>query len=230
MGLTHPAKTIRSYTFFQRKEKNLTTMEKLAETQVPIHELIRRRWSPRAFSELPVEPNKLLSLFEAARWAASSSNEQPWAFLVATQQDAKNFEAMVGVLIEFNRSWANKAVVLILTLAHTQFEKDGKPNRHAFYDLGQAAANLALQATAMGLAAHQMAGFDAEAARERFAIPAAWEPVSVIALGYPGDLDSLTEKLRQRETAQRHRKPLETFVFSGAWGTPAPIVSSLQKK
>jgi nitroreductase len=201
-------------------------MEKLAETQVPIHELIRRRWSPRAFSELPVEPDKLLSLFEAARWAASANNEQPWAFLVATQQDPKNYEDMLSVLVDFNRGWANKAPVLILTLAHTQFEKDGKPNRHAFYDLGQAAANLALQATARGLTAHQMAGFNVEAARERFAVPAGWEPVSVIALGYPGDPDSLTEKLRQRETAQRQRKPLETFIFSGAWGHPARIADS----
>jgi nitroreductase len=201
-------------------------MEKIAETQVPIHELIRRRWSPRAFSELPVGPDKLLSLFEAARWAASSNNEQPWSFLVATQEDPKNYADMLGVLVDFNRSWANKAPVLILTLAHTQFEKDGKPNRHAFYDLGQAAANLALQATALGLTAHQMAGFNVEAARERFAVPAGWEPVSMIALGYPGDPDSLTEKLRQREIAQRQRKPLGTFVFSGAWGHPAPIAGS----
>ena len=117
-------------------------MEKIAETQAPIHELIGRRWSPRAFSDRPVEPDKLLSLFEAARWASSASNEQPWAFLVASQQDPKNFEALAGVLVEFNRSWAGKAPVLILTLAHTQYEKDGRPNRHAFYDLGQAAANL----------------------------------------------------------------------------------------
>jgi nitroreductase len=209
------------------KEKYLVTiMEKIAETQVPIHELIRRRWSPRAFSELPVEPDKLLTLFEAARWAASASNEQPWAFLVATQGDPKNYENMLGVLVDFNRGWANKAPVLILTVAHTQFEKDGKPNRHGFYDLGQAAANLALQATALGLTTHPMAGFSVEAARERFAVPEGWEPVSVIALGYPGDLDSLTEKLRQREIAQRHRKPLETFVFSGTWGHPAPIAGS----
>jgi nitroreductase len=204
----------------------LILMEKIAETQVPIHELISRRWSPRAFSERPVEPEKLLILFEAARWAASASNEQPWAFLVASQQDPKNFEDMVGVLVEFNQTWANKAPVLILTLAHTKFEKDGRPNRHAFYDLGQAAANLALQATELGLATHPMAGFNVEAARELFAVPEGWEPVSVIALGYPGDPDSLTDKLRQREIARRHRKPLETFVFSGAFGHPAPIAGS----
>jgi nitroreductase len=203
-----------------------TKMKKTAETQVPIHELIGGRWSPRAFSDRPVEEDKLVGLFEAARWAASSSNEQPWAFILATQADPKNFEAMAGVLVEFNRAWASKAPVLVLTLAHTQFEKDGRPNRYAFYDLGHAAANLTLQATAVGLMAHQMAGFDSAAARERFAVPAGWEPVSVIALGYPGDLESLTQQLQEREVAQRKRKPLETFVFSGAWGNPAAIASS----
>jgi nitroreductase len=211
---------------FGKEEQLDMPLEKIAETQVPSHEVIRRRWSPRAFAPLPVEHDKLLSLFEAARWAASASNEQPWAFLVATQDDAKNYEGMLGVLVDFNRSWADKAPILILTVAHTQFEKDGRPNRHAFYDLGQAAANLSLQATALGLTTHQMAGFNAEAARERFAIPQGWEPASVIAVGYPGDPDLLTEKLRERETARRQRKPLETFVYSGAWGNPAPIARS----
>ncbi len=206
------------------------SVEKLAETQVPIHELIQRRWSPRAFSDRPVEPAKILALFEAARWAASASNEQPWAFVVATQEDRKNFEALAGVLVDFNRAWADKAPVLILTLAHIRFEKDGKPNRYAFYDLGQAAANLSLQATALGLATHSMAGFNVEAARERFAVPEGWEPVSVIAIGYPGSPDSLSEKLRQRETAQRQRKPLEKFVFSGSWGHPAPVAVSSEAK
>lgn len=201
-------------------------MHKLAETQAPVHDLIAQRWSPRAFSEQPVEPDKLLSIFEAARWAASASNEQPWAFVVATRDDAKNYADMLSVLVEFNRGWANRAPVLILTLAHTQFEKDGRPNRHAYYDLGQAAAHLTLQATDLGLVTHQMAGFDPNAARERFSVPAGWEPASVIALGYPGSLESLSEVLQQRETAQRKRKPLEAFVFSGTWGHPAAIAGS----
>jgi len=204
-------------------------MEKRAETQAPVHDLLARRWSPRAFSDQSVEPVKLLSLFEAARWAPSSNNEQPWAFIVAAKDDQKNFEAMVSVLVEFNRGWANRAAVLILTLAHTQFEKDGTPNRHGFYDLGQAAISIALQATAMGLMAHQMAGFSVEVARERFSVPQGWEPVSVIAIGYPGDLDTLSDRLRQREIAPRQRKPVEQFVFSGTWGHPAPIVASAEK-
>lgn len=211
---------------FGKEENLIMSMEKIAETQVPIHELIRRRWSPRAFLDQPVEPHKLVSLFEAARWAASASNEQPWAFLVATSENAKSYADMLGVLVESNQSWANKAPVLILTLAHTHFEKDGRLNRHAMYDLGQAAENLVLQATAFGLSAHQMAGFNAEAARERFAVPPGWEPASVIALGYPGHADSLPEKFREREIAQRKRKPLGNFVFSGAWGDTAPFVAS----
>lgn len=201
-------------------------IQKSAETQVPIHDLIGQRWSRRAFSETPVERDKLLALFEAARWAASSSNEQPWAFLVATRDHPKNHEELAGVLVESNRAWASKAPVLILTFAHTQFEKDGRPNRYALYDLGQAVANLSLQATHLGLTAHQMAGFDVEAARQRFAVPAGWEPASVIALGYPGNLDSLTESLQQRETAQRKRKALERFVFSGTWGHPAALAGT----
>jgi nitroreductase len=203
-------------------------MEKLAQTQVPVHDVIGRRWSPRAFSGRPVEPEKLLGVFEAARWAPSASNEQPWAFIAATKADPKNYEDMLGVLVEFNRGWAQNAPVLILALAHTQFEKDGRPNRHALYDLGQAAAGLALQATALGLMTHQMAGFSADAARERFAVPAGWEPVSVTALGYPGDPESLSDKLRERELAQRQRKPLQSFVFAGAWGTAAPFAAALE--
>jgi nitroreductase len=199
-------------------------MEKIAETQTPIHELIGRRWSPRAFSERPVEPDKLRSVLEAARWAPSSRNEQPWAYLVATRADPESYEALLGVLVDFNRAWAQKAPVLILTLAHTQWAKESTPNRHGFYDLGQATSNLLIQATSLGLVTHQMAGFDVEAARERFRVPAGWEPVSVMALGYPGEVESLPDQLREREMEQRRRKPLEEFVFSGIWGHPAAIV------
>lgn len=199
-------------------------MEKSADTQVPIHDLIRRRWSPRAFSSRPVERQKILGLLEAARWASSSQNEQPWAFILATSERPDTYNEMLAVLVEANRAWADKAPVLILALAHVQFEKDGRPNRYAYYDLGLAAANLITQATADGLMAHQMAGFSTEEARKRFSVPEAWQPVSVIALGYPGDPESLSEKLRQRETVQRRRKPLESFVFEGAWGNPAALL------
>jgi nitroreductase len=205
-------------------------MEKIAETQTPIHELIGRRWSPRAFSERPVEPDKLRSVLEAARWAPSSWNDQPWAYLVARREDRENYDALFGVLMDMNRSWAGKAPVLVLTLAHTRLEKDGQPNRHGFYDLGQATANLVIQATSLGLATHQMGGFKVEAARERFGLPEGWEPVSVIALGYPGEADSLPEPLREREMAQRRRKRLDEFVFSGTWGRPASFTVPPEKQ
>src|ERR1700687_5553423 len=118
------------------------TIEKPAETETPIHELIGRRWSPRAFSDRPVEADKLRSVLEAARWAPSSRNEQPWAYLVATRQDPKGFEDMLGVLMSANQAWAQKAPVLILTLAHTQLAKEGTHNRLGLHDLGQATANL----------------------------------------------------------------------------------------
>lgn len=205
-------------------------MEKPAETETPIHELIGRRWSTRAFSDRPVEPSKIRSVLEAARWAASSRNEQPWAYLVATREDARNFEDLLGLLVDSNRVWAQKAPVLILTLAHNLLEKDGTPNRLGLHDVGLATSNLVTQATALGLSTHQMGAFDVEAARTRFQVPAGWEPVSVIVLGYPGDANALPEPYREREWAPRQRKPLEKFVFSGTWGHPASILNSSGNK
>jgi len=205
------------------------TIEKPAKTETPIHDLIGRRWSPRAFADRPVEPEKLLSVLEAARWAPSSRNEQPWAYLLATREDAKNFQDLVSVLMSANSAWADKAPVLIMTLAHTQWTKEGTPNRLGIHDLGLATSNMVTQATSLGISTHQMGGFDVEAARKLFQVPAGWDPVSVIAMGYPGEADTLSDQLREREMAQRQRKPLGEFVFSGTWGHPAPIVSSSEK-
>src|SRR5437879_4076372 len=126
-------------------------MEKLAETQYPIHGLLRRRWSPRAFSSRPVEPDKLRSLWEAARWAPSSYNEQPWSFIVATKDDEAEYARLLSCLVEGNIQWAQHAPVLMVSVARLSFEEDGKPNRHAFHDVGQAVSNLIVQATALGL-------------------------------------------------------------------------------
>lgn len=205
-------------------------MNKHAETQTPIHDLIGRRWSPRAFSAQPVEADKLLSVLEAARWAPSSRNEQPWAYLVATRDDQKEFDDLLAVLMTTNRAWAQKAPVLILAVAHTLWTKEGTPNRVGIYDLGLATMNLVTQATALGLVTHQMGGFDVEAARGRFRVPAGWEPICVIALGHAGKLEDLPEALRDRELAERQRKPLEEFVFSGTWGHPAMIASPPERK
>jgi len=200
-------------------------MRKPASTEAPIHDLIRERWSPRAFSDKCVAPEVLRSLFEAARWAASSNNEQPWVYLVATKEVAENFAKMVGVLVEFNADWAKHAPVLALSVAHLKMERDGKPNRVALHDVGTASAQLTFEANSRELFVHQMAGFHAEKARETFRIPPDWEPVAAMAIGYPGNADLLPQKLRERELAPRTRKPLKEFVMSGSWGQTAPFVS-----
>lgn len=198
-------------------------MEKPAVTSAPVNEIIRRRWSPRAFAEKRVEPEVLRSLFEAARWAPSSNNEQPWSYLVATKEDVTNFAKMVSILVEFNAAWAQHVPVLGLSVAHLKF-RDGKPNRVALHDVGSASAQLTFEANSRGLFVHQMAGFDAAKARQVLAIPEDWEPVAALALGYPGDPQSLPEKLRERELAPRSRKPLAEFVMTGSWGHTAPFV------
>src|SRR5260221_3426830 len=139
-------------------------MKNLAPTEYPVHELIRGRWSPRAFSEKEIAPADLRSLFEAARWAPSSSNEQPWAYIVATKDDPGNFEESLGALVEFNANWARKAPVLVIAVAELAFAKNNAPNRNAQYDVGAASLQLSIEATARGLVVHQMAGFDPETA------------------------------------------------------------------
>ena len=199
--------------------------QKIAPTAVPVHELISHRWSPRAFDARAVEPEKLRSLFEAARWAASSYNGQPWFFIVATKDDPADFQRVLECFVEFNQGWAKHAPVVALSAARLTFEHNGQPNRHAFHDVGQAAAYLALQAASFGVQIHQMAGIDPEKARATFAIPEGYEAVAGIALGYPGDPASLPDQLRQRELAPRERKPVSSFVFTGAWGSASSIVS-----
>ena len=186
--------------------------------EYPIHDLIARRRSGVAFSAKPVEAEKLHSLLEAARWAASCFNEQPWSFIVTTQENRPDYDRLLGCLVEGNIAWAQSAPVLMLSVARLNFLATGKPNRHALHDVGQAAANLALQATALGLMVHQMAGFNLQKARDEFSIPENHEPVAAIAVGYPGDAAGLSVKLRQRELAPRKRKLQKTFIFSGQWG------------
>ena len=206
--------------------EQVKSMQKPAATDAPVHELIKNRWSPRAFAEKPVERPVLRSLFEAARWAPSSNNEQPWAYLVATKEDAENFAKMLGVLVEFNANWAKDAPVLALSVAHLKTNRDGKPNRGAVHDVGSATAQLTFEANTRGLLVHQMAGFDAQKARQAFAIPPDWEPVAAIAIGYPGNPESLPDKLRERELAPRTRKPVSEFVMTGSWGHTAPFVAT----
>jgi nitroreductase len=187
----------------------------------PIHPLIAGRRSIRAFASTSVEPETLASLMEAARWAPSCMNEQPWSFIVATKANKSDFDRLLGCLLEFNVQWAQHAPVLLLSVAKLTFESTGKLNRHAFHDVGQAISNLTFQATVSGLVVHQMAGFDVEKARREFSIPQDYEPVTAAAVGYPGNSAELPEKLRERDTSPRKRKPLTNFVFEGGWGHPA---------
>lgn len=187
-----------------------------APVQYEIHELLKSRWSTRAYTDQSIGLETLRCLFEAARWAPSSGNGQPWSFIVARKEDAAEFEKIASVLNPGN-AWAKHAAALAISIAALDREP-GKPNGTALHDVGLASENMALQATAMGLSLHMMAGFSVEKAREVFAIPERWQPVAAIAIGYPGDPQALPEDLRKRDLSPRVRKPIREFVFSGKWG------------
>lgn len=181
---------------------------------------LHQRWSARSFADRDVSPDDIARVFEAARWAASSNNEQPWRFLVG-YRNSLTHQKIASALAGFNLEWAPSAPVLILGTAKTTFGRSGKPNSYALYDLGAASSYLTLQAAALGLVTHQLAGFDHEAMRRHFEIPEDYALGCVIALGYQGEPAALSnEQLRAREYAPRDRKPLSELVFS-AWGVPA---------
>jgi nitroreductase len=180
------------------------------------------RWSPRSFADRDVSPETLAKVFEAARWAASSYNEQPWRFFVG-MRGSSTWQKIFDALGEFNQAWAKAAPVLIVNAAHTRFSRNGTPNRVALYDLGAAASYMTLQASALGLAAHQMAGFDTEKARRALRIPEDYVMGAAIALGYQGEPAALpNEKLIQQEIAPRTRKPLDEIVLA-EWDVPAKL-------
>lgn len=199
--------------------------DKLADVQYTIEDSVGKRWSPLAFSDRLIETEKLLSVLEAARWAASSYNEQPWSFIIATKENSIEFEHLLSILAEGNQEWAQSAPVLMLTVTKLHFERNGKENRHAFHDVGAAAASLAIQAAALDLFVHQMAGFDVPKAKEVYQIPTGYEPVAAIALGYLGNSQTLSESLQQRESNPRTRKSLDKFVFSNTWNQTAREVN-----
>lgn len=184
-------------------------------TQIPINPLLAKRKSPRAFSSEPVSKEALTKLFKAASWAASSFNEQPWRFVYATKENSKDFNKLTSCLVEGN-NWAKEAPVIILTIAKTSFTYNGNTNRHAWHDIGQAVANMAIQAIEDDLYIHQMAGFIPEKATDALNIPKGFEPVSMIALGYLGNPEDLPEALKVSEKAERTRKDISEFVFEGS--------------
>ncbi len=198
---------------------------KIAQADYPIHELLQKRWSPRAYAAQPVEPEKLRSVLEAARWSASGGNLQPWSFIIATKQDQPEaFARMVSCLMEGNVAWASQAPVLGIAVAKLLRDPE-KPNRHAFHDVDLALQNLTLQATVLDLYVHQMGGFSHVKAREVFAIPEDHEAVTMFTLGYLGDAASLPETARARELGARIRRPLTEFVFTERWGETSPLLT-----
>lgn len=196
-----------------------------APTTVAVHPLIAARWSPRAVSPRPVEPHRLRAVFEAARWAPSCFNEQPWCFLAATTHEPEWLDRLRGYLSQGN-AWALRAPVLVASAYRTTFDRNDRLHRLALRDLGAAEENAFLEAFAQGLVMHQMAGFDHRRLGEEL-LPEGVEPGSMWILAHPGgpeDLAALPDAKRERETAERVRRPVEESVFSGRWGRPAAFV------
>jgi len=199
-------------------------VRKQAHPAHPIHELLATRWSPYAFAERAVPDDDLRSLFEAARWSASSYNEQPWRYIVATKADAANFERLLSCLVEPNQAWAKAAPVLALGCTSLNFVLNGKPNAAAVHDLGLASSSLTVEATARGLFVHQMIGILPDRAREVYRIPDGVQPLTALAIGYAADPAALPEKYRERDLASRARKQLAEFVFGSEWGSASDLV------
>jgi len=193
---------------------------KPATSCVKIHDIIQNRWSPRAFdANKPVSHDDLLAMLEAARWAPSCFNDQPWRFVVCNKTtDADSWQNALNTLAERNQLWAKNAPVLVLSVAMANFNHNDKPNRWAMYDTGAAATSLCLQATALGLIVHQMGGFDAEKARELFHLPHDCTPMAMMAIGYQGDANMLDEDFKVTELAERSRVALYERFYAGRWG------------
>jgi nitroreductase len=200
-----------------------STPAKNASPDYPIQKVLAERWSPYGFADRPVPEADLSSLFEAARWAASSYNEQPWTYFVATRKDPGEFERLLSCLVPANQAWAKAAPVLVLGVVSLRFSRTNKDNRAAVHDLGLASANLVMEATSRGLSVHQMIGILPDRARELCQIPEHSEAWTAMAIGYKANADALPDDLRERDLAPRQRKPTSQFVFTGSWGQPSSL-------
>jgi nitroreductase len=197
---------------------------KHAQTNYPILPSIAERYSPYAFDPRPVEREKLLSCLEAARWSASSYNEQPWSYLLAERTDEEEFSRALGCLTEANQAWAKNAGVLILTVTTRLFAKNNKPNRVCELDIGLASCSLSIQATALGLAVHQMAGIEPAKIRLTYGVPEFHDPMTAIAIGYAARVEfGTSDPLAQRDLTPRTRKLFDEYIYTGAWGQPAKL-------
>ncbi len=200
---------------------------KVNPTDRSVLDSIDRRYSPYRFEDRIVEDELIVRCLEAARWASSSFNDQPWSWIVAKRQDGEAFKTMVDCLMESNQGWASRASVLMISVTRSTFRYNGQPNRVALHDLGQAVAHMALQATELGLQIHQMAGVNLGVARQKYAIPEGHQPETAIAIGYPDrsePTDEAGQKLADREAGSRKRLTLAEQVFAGQWGKSADFV------
>jgi len=203
---------------------SIDVFSKEADNHYPLHALLRKRWSPRAFNGEPVEAEKLRSLFEAARWAPSGSNQQPWRFILGLK-GSDTYDKIMQTLVDFNQKWAFTAPVLILSMGRKVMNDKDEINESYRYDVGQAVAHMTFQATEDGLYVHQMGGFDAAMAVRLFHIGAMYKPLTVIAVGYIGDPDQLTEKIARLEYRKRERFPARELVYSGQFGEDSGLFS-----
>lgn len=197
-------------------------LEKIAVTNVPILDLLARRWSSRAFDpNRPVSRDQLKVLLEAGRWAPSCNGDEPWRYLIWDKgRDPEGWQKAYDCLSENNKKWVKNVPLLMLSCAGSIFQATGKPNRWTQHDTGAASLSIALQAAAIGLMVHQMGGFDAEKARAAFNIPAEYTPMAMIAVGYQAGPDTIDDpEVKKKELAPRARKPVAERFFEGAWGT-----------
>lgn len=200
-------------------------MVKKAITHYPIQPLIAERWSPYGFDSRTVPQQELCSLFEAARWAASSYNEQPWRFIVATKENPALYEKVLSCLWDLNQAWAKQAPVLVLCVVSLNFAHNNTENHAAVHDLGLATGNLSLEATARGLSVHPMIGIHPDRVQQLFAVPEGFRAWTGLAIGYCADPETLIPELKQRDTTARTRKPLDQIVFGESWGKPSALVT-----
>ena len=184
-------------------------------------DIIKDRWSPVSFSSRPVEEYKLESILEAAGYAPSSMNEQPWLFILITRDEPEKFNSVIDILADGNQIWAKNAWALIVSLARTNHQYKGRPNRYSFHDTGMAVANMLLQASSMGIYFHQMGGFSIEKTKQYFQLSEGIEPVAIMAVGYPGDGTGLSEELAKRDSTRTPRKKISEYVFRNTLDNPA---------
>jgi nitroreductase len=196
-------------------------LEKKAPTDIPIHELLARRWSPRAFDPgKPITRARLAILLEAARWAPSCNGDEPWRYLIWDKnRDAEGYRNAFECISDNNKRWVKNVPLLMLSCAGSSFQVKAEPNRWSQHDTGAASVCMALQAAALGLIVHQMGGFDADKARIAFGIPAEYTPMAMIAVGYQAEPDTIEfADIKDKELAPRTRKPLPQRFFEGGWG------------